>query len=98
MVKVNINTFGGVGKEVGWSSKELKLEQAKVTVDDVLRSVKLGDGGSLFDMVANGGGTKDGYTILVNGHSLWTPKDLQMELTDKDLVTVMDILYPIGGG
>ena len=42
MVKVIISTYGSVNKEAGWDCKEIKLEQARVTVGDVLRSAELG--------------------------------------------------------
>ena len=98
MIKVNVSTYGSVNKEVGWSSKEVKLEQAKVTVEDVLKSAELGGGRTLFDLVADEWGVKEDYTILLNGHPLWSPKDLKREIKDADLITAMGILYPIGGG
>ena len=98
MVKVHISTYGSVNEEAGWDSKEIKLEQARVTVEDVLRAVELGGGKTLLNLVADESGVKDSYTILLNGRPLWNPKDLKREIKDEDLVTAMDILYPVGGG
>lgn len=60
---------------VGWDSKEVKLEQGRVTVEDVLRSVELEDGRTLFDLVADESGTKESYTSLLNGRPLWNAKE-----------------------
>ncbi len=98
MVNVSISTFGSVNKEVGWSCKELSLAQEGVTVEDVLKSVRLRDGRILFDLVGDESGIKDNYTILLNGRPLWNPKDLKTEVRSEDLVTAMDILQAIGGG
>ena len=49
MIKVNVRTYGIVNKEAGWDSKEVKLEQAIVTAEDILRSISLRYGGALFD-------------------------------------------------
>ncbi len=98
MVKVSISTYGSVNKEAGWDCKEFRLEQAMVTVEDVLRSAKLEDGKTLFDLVADKRGLKEDYTILLNGRPLQSPKDLRREIKGEDLITAMGILYPIGGG
>jgi sulfur carrier protein ThiS len=98
MIKVNINTYGTVNREVGWSSKVIQLGQERVTVEDVLREVNLEGDRTLFDLVANERGIKDGYTVLLNGRTLWNGKDLKKEIKSEDGVTVMDILHLMGGG
>ena len=98
MVKVNVTTYGSVNKEAGWSCQEVELEQERVTIEDVLRSAELGDGRSLFDLVADESGIKERYTILLNGRPLWNPRDLKVEITGRDQVTALDILYALGGG
>ncbi len=98
MTKVNVSTYGSVNKEAGWDCQEVKLEQTKVTAEDVLRSAALGNGKALFDLVAAEGGVKEDYTVLLNGRPLKSHEDLQRELKDEDLITAMGILYPIGGG
>ena len=97
-MKVCISTYGTVNEEVGWSYKEVQLEQEKGTVEDVLRMIQLRDGTKLFNLVADTNGTKDNYTILLNGHRLWDRQDIKMEIKSGDLIAVMDFLYPIGGG
>ena len=98
MVKVIISTYGSVNKEAGWDCKEIKLEQARVTVGDVLRSAELGGGRTLFDLVGHESGIKDGYTILLNERPLWNSDDLGIEIKSEDQVAALDILYPIDGG
>ena len=98
MVKVSISTYGSVNKETGWNCKEVKLQQARVTVEDVLRSAELGGGRTLFDLVGRESGIKDGYTILLNERPLWNPDDLRIEIKNGDQVAALDILYPIDGG
>ena len=98
MVTVNISIYGTVSEEAGWSCKEVKLEQTKATVEDVLMSVKLRNGRTLLDLVADEHSVKEDYTVLLNGRPLWSPKDLKRAINSKDLITAMGILYPIGGG
>ncbi len=98
MVKLRVTTYGSVNKELGCNCIEVELEQARVTVEDALRSVELGDGSTLFDLVADESGIKDGYTILLNGLPLWNPEDLKGKIESEDVVTAMDILSAIGGG
>ncbi len=98
MVKASINTYGSVNKEVGWSSKEVKLEQERVTIEDVLRSAELGDGKTLFNLVADESGIKESYMIMINGRPLQNAKELKMEIKSGDAVTAMDFVLLAGGG
>jgi len=87
MIRVSINTYGSINKEAGWSSKEIKLEQDRVMLEDVLRAVKLGKERTISDLVAD-----------ENGCPLWNPKNLKSNIENEDVVTAMDILTAIGGG
>ena len=87
-----------MSKEAGWNCKEVKLEQARVTVKDALGSAELGDGRTLLDLVADESGIKEDYTIVLNGRPLWNPDDLRIEIKSGAQVAALDILYPIGGG
>lgn len=59
MVKVRVNAYGSVNREAGWAYyKEFDFEQEKVTVEDMLKSIKLKNGRFLFDLVANDNGIK----------------------------------------
>lgn len=98
MVKVKITSYGNVNKELGCDCIQVELEQERVTVEDALRAAELGDGRNLFDLVADDTGVKDGYTILLNGRSLWNPEDLKRNIGSEDVVTAMDVLSAIGGG
>ena len=98
MVKVKVTTYGSVNEELGCNCIEVKLEQARVTVEDALRAAELVDGRTLFDLVADDTGVKEGYTILLNGRPLWNPEDLKRNIGSEDVVTAMDVLSAIGGG
>ncbi len=98
MIKVNVRTYGIVNKEAGWDSKEVKLEQAIVTVEDILRSVSLQYGGALFDLVADEQGVKEDFTVLLNDSTLRSTEDLKREIKDEDQITALGILEAIGGG
>lgn len=98
MIKVNISTYGSVNKEVGWHFKEVTIEQAKMTVENVLKSMELGDGRTLFDLVGEEGKIKSSYIILLNGRPLWDSEGLKIEITSGDLVTAMDVIEVMGGG
>ena len=98
MVKVRITTYGTLNKRVAWNSHEVTLEQETVTVEDVLRSAELGDGTTLFDLVAYEDGISNNHTILLNGRPLWQSKDLKMTIKEGDEISALDILFAIGGG
>ena len=98
MIKVSIHTYGSVNKVAGWGSKDIKLEQDRATLEDVLRAVNLSEEKTLFDLVAGESGIKDDYTIILNGRPLWNPKDLKSKIENEDMVTAMDMLTAIGGG
>ncbi len=98
MVQVSVSTYGNVNKEAGWNSKEVTIEQERATVEDVLKSVKLGDGRALFDLVGDAGQIKDEYMIWLNGVILRDPKDLQREVKNEDEIVAGDFVEAIGGG
>lgn len=98
MIKVNVRTYGIVNKEAGWDSKEVKLEQARVTAEDILRSVALQYGGALFDLVADERGVKEDYTVLLNDSTLRSAEDLKREIKDEDQIMALGIIEAIGGG
>ena len=98
MIKVSVSTYGRVNKEAGWDCKEFKLEQARVTVEDVLRSAKVEDGRTLFDLVADERGVKEDYTILLNDRTLRSHEYLRREIKDEGLVMALGIIEAIGGG
>ena len=77
MIKVTISAYGSVKKEVGWSSHEVELEKEKGQIEDALKSAKLQDGRTLFDLVANENGIREKYSILLNGRLLWKPEGLK---------------------
>ena len=64
----------------------------------MLRSAALGNRKALFDLVADEGGVKEDYAVLLNGRPLKSHEDLRRELKDEDLITAMGVFYPIGGG
>ena len=98
MVKVIIKTYGSANKAAGWNSQEVKLEKEKVTLADVLRRAKLADGGSLFDLIADGNVLKDSYGIFLSGRFLSHPVDLTMGVKDGDYLAILDYPFMLGGG
>ncbi len=98
MVKVSLTTYGSVNKDAGWNSKEARLEKERVTIEDVLRSAELDDGGTLFDLVAEENGIKESYAIFLSGRLLWNPVDLKMEIKSGDQLAILDFPFIAGGG
>lgn len=98
MVKVNINTFGSANRDAGWNVREVELDKETVTLEDALRSAKLEDGRTLFDLIAEDNRLKDSYAIFLSGILLWNPVDLKMQVKDGDQLLILDFPFTAGGG
>ena len=96
MAKVRLNTYASVNQQAGWNEKDIALDVG--TVEEVLRSAKLKDGSSLFDLVADENGIKDGYVVFLNGRNVKNIKSLETEIKDEARLSVMDVItMPMGG-
>jgi sulfur carrier protein ThiS len=97
-MRVKINTYGTIHQVAGWGTKEVEFEKTKLTIKDILNSIVLADGSTIFNLIADKNGIKKEYIILLNGIPLWESKGLEKEISDNVDITTMDILYPVGGG
>ena len=77
---------------------DIHLDKSHVTVEDVLHAVKLKDGRTMFELIADENGVKKGYTILLDGLPLWDSKDIKREISHQADITILDVLHFIGGG
>ena len=98
MVKVIINAYGSTNQEAGWGSQEVGLEKEDATIADALKSAKLKDGRTLFDLVAQGNKLKESYAIFLSGRLLWHPVDLRTEIKSGDRMVILDYPFTLGGG
>ena len=97
-MRVKINTYGTIHQVVGWGTKEVEFDKTKLTIKDILNSIVLANGSTIFNLIADKDSIKKEYIILLNGIPLWDSKSLEKEISDNVDITTMDILYPVGGG
>ena len=97
-MKVKLNTYGKLSKFLGWETKEIEIQTLGATVADVLKTINLETGGTVYDLIIGERGVKDDYTILLDGMPLWDDLVLKRKIKDQTTITTMDILQPVGGG
>jgi hypothetical protein len=96
MIRVRVTTYGSVGWLAGWSSGEIEVEQA--TGAGVLGALETRGGGSLLDLLAEGGMVKPTYNLLLNGINLENAEGLQTMVIDEDRIAALDVIRLSSGG
>ena len=97
-MKIKVKTYGSINKAEGWNSMDINLDKNIITVEDVLHSIKLKDGITMLELIADKNGLKEGYTILLDGLPLWDAEDIRKIISQDADLTVMDVLHVVGGG
>lgn len=96
MATVRITALGGVRRRLGWSVRD--WEFAGGSVEGLLRSVPTLEGGTLFDLLVEGGQVKPGYTVLWNGCRLGSLKEMRAEVRGEERLVAIDIVRVMTGG
>lgn len=99
VIKATVATYGSVNKAVGWDHhREVEFDRERVTVKEVLESVRINNEESLFDLVAHSKGVKPAYSVFLNGRYVQDGRDLEHEVADNDVITAMDFFRMLIGG
>ena len=80
-----------VAAAAGWRAREIRLDKAGATVEDVFRAVILKNGvDNLFDLVSEPQGLKPSFALYVGGELLRGTFDWARPIVDSEQIQVAD--------
>jgi molybdopterin converting factor small subunit len=96
VAKVTVTNYGSVRIEAGWYCKEVEVAQG--TLEDVLSSLEISGGGTLYDLLVEGNTVKPAYTLLFNGLNLQSREGLKTQVKTGDNIVAVDVFHMAAGG
>jgi sulfur carrier protein ThiS len=92
-ISVTVKAMSELSRILGWSEKEVKFEG--VTLEELLRSLMILNGQSLYSFLVKNGKPKAGYVISINGKIV---NSLETPLNYGDRIVTMEIVRLFHGG
>lgn len=86
---VNI-TPGRAATAAGWRAREVRVDAATASIGDILRSVYLRDGASLFDLIAEPAGVRPDFAVFISGVLQRGAVDWSRPVADSEQIHVVD--------
>lgn len=75
----------------GWRAREIRVEKATATLEDILRSATLKEGKStLYDLVTDKESFRDDFSLFISGEFMQGDVDLKRAIRDSEQIHLWD--------